>query len=244
MGGMHFEQLDDLAVKIWNWCIKRDITISAQYFPGCENVYADALSRQFADSTEWKLKHDIFVRICKHFFEPDIDLFASRINTQLKKFVSWNFDPDAYHVDAFTFSWSNLSPYIFPPFKLIGRIINKLFEDRVKQAIIIAPLWKTQTWFPQLMSALISFPVRLPRHKDLLVMPHTGELHPLHKMTLIACIVSGDHSKIKGWQDSIVTLSLPRYDLQLPNSTSAAGRNMHFGVLNGMSIPILPLKLM
>jgi hypothetical protein len=75
-------------------------------------------------------------------------------------------------------------------------------------------------------------------------MPHTGELHPLHKMTLIACIVSGDHSKIKDWQNSIVTLSLPHYELQLPNSTSVAGRDMYFGVLNGMSIPILPLKLM
>lgn len=44
--------------RIWNWNIKRDIVVSAQYLPGCEK-YADALSRQFADSTEWMLKQYI-----------------------------------------------------------------------------------------------------------------------------------------------------------------------------------------
>lgn len=49
------------------------------------------------------LKHDIFVRIYKQFLNPDIDLFASCINRQMRKFVSWSFDPDAFHIDAFTF---------------------------------------------------------------------------------------------------------------------------------------------
>ena len=112
---------------MWNWCFKRNLIISAQYIPGIENVYADSLSRKFSDSTEWMLKSEIFERICDQFFKPDIDLFASRLNKQLNKFVSWNFDPEAYHVDAFTMSWSMFRPYIFPPFKFIVRIINKIF---------------------------------------------------------------------------------------------------------------------
>lgn len=237
---MHSKQLDDLSVKIWNWCIKREIFISAQYLPRCENIYADLLYRQFADSTEKMLKHDIFVRICKQFFNPDKDLFASRINKQMRKFVSWSFDHATFHIDAFTLSWSNLCPYIFPPSKLIGRIINKILEDRVRQAIIIAPLWKTQTWFPQLMSVLISIPVRIPRHKDLLVMPHSGELHPLCKITLTACLVSGDPSMTKDWQDSIVTSSLLPYVRPQTNNTNVAGKSGYFGVLNGKPIPFLP----
>lgn len=105
----------------------------------------------------------------------------------MRKFVSWSFDPDAFHIDAFTLSWSILCPYIFPPFKLIGRIINKISKARVRQAMTIAPLWKIQTWFPQLKSVLIS--IRIPRHKDLLVMPHSGELYPLRKINLTACRV-------------------------------------------------------
>lgn len=75
-----------------------------------------------------------------NIFLIQTDLFASRINRQMRKFVSWSFDPDAYHIDAYTLSCSNVCPYIFPPFKLIGRIINRILEDRVRQAIIIASL--------------------------------------------------------------------------------------------------------
>lgn len=59
---------------------KREIFISAQYLPGCEKIYADLPSMQFADSIEWMLKYDIFLRICKPFFNPDRDLSAPRIN--------------------------------------------------------------------------------------------------------------------------------------------------------------------
>lgn len=89
------------------------IVISAQYLPGWENIYADALPRQFGDYIEWVLKHNLFLRICKQYF------CAFRINKQLKKFVSWNFDPDEYYVDAFILLWSNLSPYNFPLFYLL-----------------------------------------------------------------------------------------------------------------------------
>lgn len=51
-GGMHSKQLDDFSIQNWSWCIKREIFISAQYLPGCENIYADLLSRQFADSKD------------------------------------------------------------------------------------------------------------------------------------------------------------------------------------------------
>lgn len=53
ISGIYSKQLDDLSVRIWNWCLKRDIIISAQNLPWCENIYADALYRQFADSTEF-----------------------------------------------------------------------------------------------------------------------------------------------------------------------------------------------
>ena len=40
---------------------------------------------------------------------PDLDLFASRINTQRSSYVSFKPDPRAKAVDAFTLSWHKIS---------------------------------------------------------------------------------------------------------------------------------------
>ena len=74
MGGMTSISLNSISVEIWNWCIQRDIMISAKHIPGTENFQADFLSRHFSDSKEWMLKPCIFSRICRQFFLPDIDL--------------------------------------------------------------------------------------------------------------------------------------------------------------------------
>ena len=52
-------------------------------------------------------------------FIPKTDLFASRINNQLKYFVSYRPDPDAVSINAFTLDWGNLCFYAFPPFLLL-----------------------------------------------------------------------------------------------------------------------------
>lgn len=82
LGGMNSEALDELACKMSLGCLERHMFISAQHIPGDTNVQADTLSRNFSDNLEWKLKEDIFKRICHHYFIPNIDLFATRHNTQ------------------------------------------------------------------------------------------------------------------------------------------------------------------
>ena len=98
-------------------------------------------------------------------------------------------DPESRGSDAFLIlNWSMLKPYIFPPFALIGRILQK---TQVDQAILIVPFWHTQHWFPLLIEDLCSYPIRIPRHRDLLTLTHSGEKHPLIHLSLIACVVSG-----------------------------------------------------
>ena len=72
---------------IWNWCVSKDIYISAVHAAELSNVRADFLSRHFSDSTEWALKRQIFLKICKQYFLPDVDLFVSRLNKQTDTFV-------------------------------------------------------------------------------------------------------------------------------------------------------------
>lgn len=49
-------------------------------------------------------------------------------------------------------------------------------------------------------SALVSVPIRLPRHKNLLTMPYAGEMHPLQRIKVVACFVSDDHSRMMAFQ--------------------------------------------
>jgi hypothetical protein len=244
MGGMASLCLDGLSRTIWQWCLDRNIFISASFIAGKENTTADFYSRNFSNSTEWMLKPVIFNRLCKHFFLPDIDLFASRINKQLSKFVSWFPEPGAFFYDAFSRSWQCFLPYIFPPFNLIGKVINKVNEDKVEKALLILPFWKSQPWFPLVLHSMISFPVRLPRHKDVLTLAHSGTPHPLGKsLNLIGVIISGNHSSIETFHQKLLRSSCRHGDQEQENNMVWHGSDGIFGVLNNINIPFAQLNL-
>ena len=242
-GGMCSIQMDNLAGDIWQWCLDRNIYISASHLSGAENFTADFLSRNFSDSTEWMLKKDIFDRICKQIFMPDIDLFASRLNKQLEKFVSWYPEPGCFMTDAFSFSWHDYSPYIFPPFSLIGRVVNKVIDDKVDRAILITPFWRSQSWFPLVLSNMISSPVRLPRHQDLLTLQFSQETHPLaKKITMVGVVLSGRDWRHREYQLGLQTSSLALGDKEQGNNTVWPGKNGIFGILFNVEIPFVRLK--
>ena len=242
-GGMTSELMDGLARLIWQWCLDRQIFLSAVHIPGTENVVADFYSRNFSDSTEWTLKQDIFERLCRQYFVPDIDLFASRMNNQLDTFATWFPEPDAEFVNAFSQSWDEFEPYLFPPFNLVGRVLNKLVQDKVDQALLVFPFWPSQAWFPLLLESLCSFPTRLPRHRDLLTMPHSGEMHPLAKrLKIIAAIVSGKRSRVEAFRQKLHSSSFSHGQRELTNSTDMHGNSGICGMVSGLVIPFIRLK--
>ena len=70
--------------------------------------------------TEWKLDKNIFQRLSQEVFSPEIELFASRLNCQVKPFISWHHpDPESFAVDTFAENWGRWMIYAFPPFSLI-----------------------------------------------------------------------------------------------------------------------------
>lgn len=100
------------------------------------------------------IDRNLFDKLCKKYFVTDLDLFATRINAQLDMFVSWKPDPDACHTNAFTISWSRELSYAFPPFSVIGKMLQKIQEDRAT-LLVILPLWPTQVWFPKALQLLV-----------------------------------------------------------------------------------------
>ncbi|KAJ8913785.1 hypothetical protein NQ315_002691 [Exocentrus adspersus] len=121
MGGVKYEHLNRITNMIWDWCENRNIMLFASYINTRDNIEADKESRSMNIETEFELNSLAFNEIVDTFGLPQIDLFASNLNTKCATYVSWHRDPDCYAVDAFTISSRQFFFYAFPPFSLIPR---------------------------------------------------------------------------------------------------------------------------
>ena len=129
------------------FCFKNEIWITAAHIPGAENVIADYESRKSYKDAEWMLNPEIFQKAMKHLKrKPDLDCLASRLNTQLLKYISDKPDPYAYLIDAFSVNYGFYKCYLFPPFSLIDRTLQKIRMDQT-EVILVVPKWQTQPWF-------------------------------------------------------------------------------------------------
>lgn len=196
MGGCKSTMCDKMSREIWQWCISRNIWVSAAHVPGRLNTIADERSRKFNDRTEWKLNRQVFDRIVSHFGVPEIDLFASRLNAQVEKYVTWHPDPGAFAVDAFTLDWKPFAFYAFPPFCMIPKCLQKIREDKAR-GLLLVPNWPTQAWFPQLVSMMEGEPLFIQRQEDLLLLPVLNTTHPLNaNIDLLCCRLCGNTLRI------------------------------------------------
>ena len=229
-----------IARALWEWAIERGIWVSASFIPGKHNVAADRESRTMHDNMEWRLNTNYF-KICTDLWgQPEVDLFASRLNTQVEKFVSWKPDPFAFAIDAFTVKWDFSLCYIFPPFGLLGRVLKKISDDNA-MAVVVAPLWTTQPWFTKLFSLLIDCVFLLPRNTQLLT-SQASHQKPPPNLQLVVCRVSGD------------PLISADFRQRLSASSSCLGGNLHCAnmkpisesgmdfVIKGVKIPIHQLR--
>lgn len=115
MGGSKSRPCNNIARQIWMWALEHDNWITTAHLPGKDNTVADRESRLFNDRTEWQLNTAIFSKINNLWGPLELDLFASRLNRQLDKYVAWRRDPEATYIDAFSLSWTDKSIYVFPP---------------------------------------------------------------------------------------------------------------------------------
>ena len=127
----------------------------------------DSLSRQKLESTEWMLDSSVFCQIVAVYQQPQVDLFASHHNHQLPNYFSWILDPQAMGTDAFSIPWKFNLYYLFPPFPLIQKCIQKIKQDQT-DALLITPVWKSRPWYPLLLEMLMDLPALLPLHAKLL----------------------------------------------------------------------------
>ncbi|XP_045124296.1 uncharacterized protein LOC123512156 [Portunus trituberculatus] len=208
MGGTKSLPCNDLSILIWDWCVDNEVWITCSHIPGKANYEADEASRIFNSWHECKLDVNVFSSLCSTFGTPSIDLFASRLNKQIPIFCSWKPDPEAMYFDAFSLNWTNFTlPYLFPPFSLISRCLQKMGAEQVKGWIVV-PLWRSQPWMGRLLHMLIDHPRLLRKSKNILRHPCSAETHPILTHTrLMACLLSGTPSECETYRNKVRTSS-------------------------------------
>ena len=172
-------------------------------------------SRRSLDPSDWFLNRTIFKSLEAKWGPFDVDLFVAHHNKQLKRYFSFRPDPQAEGIDALAHLWSNLRPYVFQPFILLGRILHKIEQEGVKEVVLIAPIWANQPRFPRLLESLVDLPITLPGTPTLLRNP-LGEPHPLviqGCLRLAAWKVSGAKSKIEVFQRKLSRSSVLHGDM-------------------------------
>ena len=77
-------------------------------------------------------------------------------------------EPQALAVDALSLDWQGRSLYMFPPFPLFNKVIQKLRAIQAAEVTVIAPWWPSQPWFPHLLRLCVDQPLFFPYSRDLL----------------------------------------------------------------------------
>ena len=241
-GGTHSQLISKLAIQLWQWCLEKNLSLSAVHLPGASNV-ADEESRTIQSSAEWHLDQKIFCQIVKALGECNADLFATRLNTQLEQFVSWRPDQNAVGTDALQIPWDRYSGYAISPFCLIGRCLRKVREDRAP-LMLIAPVWRSQPWYSALLELLVDYPRTLPSGPMLLTDPF-GHPHPLMaagQLQLAAWKLSGRDSKQQELQEKLHSSWQPGGAREQISPIKAYGNDGIASVLNNKLIPFHALS--
>jgi hypothetical protein len=239
-GGTHSASLTNLAKECWTWCMDREITLCAEHIPGVRNVIADKESRAQGDRWDWKLNPEIFNKIQQIWGPFQADLFASRNSFQIPRFFSWRPDPLAEATDAFQQMWPNPS-FANPPWMLIPRVLSEI-RTQQSRLVLIAPVWKAQSWYPVLLTALIDHPRLIPAAESTVVQIHNIPL-PFrgHEVQLAAWPLSGIPTEQEAYRRRQQTSSWP-HGVQNPNpATTHSFRSGSAGVYNGIEIPFMDL---
>ncbi|KAF2902739.1 hypothetical protein ILUMI_03447 [Ignelater luminosus] len=124
---------------------------------------------KYRNETEYALSNEGFYLFVADFGQPDIDIFATNINTKCKNYISWFRDPGAISTDAFTSNWSQFYGfYVFPPSSIMGRVLNKIIRDK-DVGMVVVPFWPNQPWCSVFLRLSTSKPLILGPDKNLLL---------------------------------------------------------------------------
>ncbi|MES9884339.1 MAG: reverse transcriptase domain-containing protein [Sedimenticola sp.] len=238
-GGTHSLSLFRETWDLLTFCQENGISLRVRHIPGRLNVIADRLSRGTAIPTEWEINPRITQSLFDLWGTPYLDLFSTRFNNKLPRFVSPVPDHRAQAVDAFSMEWGNLFMYAFPPPRLLQQVLRKVRASNA-QFILIAPNWPRMSWFNDLLDLLVDYPRSIPSMPRLLTQNNLSHSNPdifhLHGWRL-----SGIPSERENFLQKLPNTS-PRRDVTPPTRCiRQSGKFSLIGVLRDHAIHSIPL---
>ena len=194
-----------LAVKILKRTKSLQIYIEPVRLSSEENLLADCASRS-GSVADWSLKESIAKKIFRRWGIPDIDLMATERSRKAPRYISWNKgDKDAVALDSLSsvVKWNIWDlPYLFPPFSLVGRCLQKIREQEVERIIVVLQWNHISPHFGTALGMCLVPPVRLDHRKDMIVDLMTGQIPKgWKKRPMIACLLSGKQINSLRYED-------------------------------------------
>ena len=113
----------------------------------------------------------VFPENSKLLGTPTVDLFAFRLCHQLSQYMAWKPYPNSFETDIIQQDWNQMFALAFPPFSLIGRVMNVVLLKSLETIILVTPTWQTQHWYSLLLRMSIKSPLLLPGLPNLLLNP-------------------------------------------------------------------------
>ena len=198
MGGRK-PMLNVIAQDIWKAAHQYGLQLIAVHRPGRLNQRADKLSRWSTDSTDLQLLPSLFQKANKRWGPHSVDLFANRLNRQVRRYVSWRPDPFSVANDGLTFPLTGENAWCFPPEALIQRLLAKLIREQAT-VTLVAPLWPSKPWWPELQALRIDRPIILPPGSQSLKTVGLNSFSGFQHLNLALWRISGSHSRILSYQ--------------------------------------------
>jgi hypothetical protein len=176
----------DVVRDLYHISTVHDVQLEFEWKPRSSDVieYVDALSR-VVDGSDFALSHHAFVRICQKVAPdgstwgfPTCDAFAGAAKDfhKASRFFSLYYCPNTSGINGLRHSWKGPDIcnsmgrsllWLFPPFKLIGQVLQKLLDEQVT-AILILPAWLF-FWQGMLQRLPIADQQRVNYHKGLFI---------------------------------------------------------------------------
>jgi hypothetical protein len=161
MGG-NVGWLHRITRQIWDLLESKDAFLTATYVASAANI-GDQYTRGFGSPSprffdlEVPLNPAVFQSVVmkKGPFVPEFDWFASCFNTQMPRFCAWQEGlKGAELFDAFMHDWSICDGYMFPPFGLLPKVLQKVCANKAR-VVLIHPDWPVALWRPLLNRELL-----------------------------------------------------------------------------------------
>ena len=122
------------------WCLRQKIQIQLELVTSQEQL-ADGLSRPNYDNGNYTLSRKLFLQVQKVFcpwVRPEIDMFASPGNFQLRKFITRHPHWQAWGVDALQCPLEGVGDcYANPPWAVIGQWLHRLHPSLIVRCLTV-----------------------------------------------------------------------------------------------------------